>query len=299
MPQTVPKDEIIYLPEHWKLISQKHHHRINRLLGDYLDKREHQFNNPVLDFLFEYYSFRPSLLKRWSPGIDAVLTGRDARKYLKYEEYEENDRGITLDPSKFSRHRIDSILWILELLKKTQQHSPSLGCFGMHEWAMVYRTNNIRHNYLPLRLPPEEIAQIVESRSIICSHYDAFRFFSPKARPLNKLQPSRKNLKKLEQPGCIHANMDLYKWAYKMYPWISSDLIADAFELALDARVIDMKASPYDLKTFGYGPIRIETEEGRLEYKNEQRRIYKRSQPIRKKLIEYYERLLARLSIND
>jgi hypothetical protein len=135
--------------------------------------------------------------------------------------------------------------------------------------------------------------EFVESRPVLCSHYDAFRFFTKKARPLNRLQPTRKNLKKREQPGCIHANMDLYKWAYKLYPWISSDLIADAFELALDARIIDMKASPYDLTNYGYEPIKIETEKGRLVYINEQRKIFQRSMSLREELINVYRQLIS------
>ena len=52
--------------------------------------------------------------------------------------------------------------------------------------------------------------------------------------------------------------MDLYKWAYKFYPWTPSDLIADAFELAVEIREIDMRASPYDLGVYGFEPITIE-----------------------------------------
>ena len=95
-----------------------------------------------------------------------------------------------------------------------------------------------------------------------------------------------------EQPGCIHSNMDLYKWAYKLYPWISSEIILDAFELAIEARTIDMKASPYDLRDEGLEPIFIETEEGRRIYLREQESIYKKGIPVREKLIREYEQLL-------
>ena len=78
-----------------------------------------------------------------------------------------------------------------------------------------------------------------------------------------------------------------------MYPWIPSSLILEAFEIASEARYIDMKASPYDLSDAGLNPIRIETEEGRREYLAAQESIYKKAVPIRNKLIEAYEQLLS------
>ena len=115
-----------------------------------------------------------------------------------------------------------------------------------------------------------------------CSHYDAFRFFTPAARPLNLLQPGPDDRAAHEQPGCIHANLDLYKWATKFYPWIGSDLIADAFELARDARLLDMRAAPYDLSAFDAEPIRIETASGRRDYAAAQSAIATRAAPLRR-----------------
>ena len=37
-----------------------------------------------------------------------------------------------------------------------------------------------------------------------------------KVGPLNKLAPARELIPQLEQRGCLHANMDLYKWSYKL-----------------------------------------------------------------------------------
>ena len=90
---------------------------------------------------------------------------------------------------------------------------------------------------------------------------------------MNTMQPSFESRLDMEQGGCLHANMDLYKWAYKLWPWIGSDLVADAFEVAIAGRAMDMRASPYDLAALGFEPIRIETEEGRAEYRAEQKRI--------------------------
>jgi hypothetical protein len=109
---------------------------------------------------------------------------------------------------------------------------------------------------------------------------------------MNKFEPSREKFSDMEQAGCIHTNMDLYKWAFKLYPWIGSDLILNAFKLALEARTIDMKASPYDLLDFGYEPIKIETEAGRKVYKELQEAIFEKGQPIREELIENYRNFL-------
>ena len=160
---------------------------------------------------------------------------------------------------------------------------------------MVYRGQEIRHEQTTrLRLSQAEVDQLVESRPLSCTHFDAFRFFADEAQPLNILQPTLSGRPQQEQPACIHANMDLYKWAYKCMPWIGSELLADCFELALQARTIDMRASPYDLSSWpGHPPIRIETSAGRAEYEREQRRIAERAEPLRQRLVAAIERILA------
>jgi hypothetical protein len=66
-------------------------------------------------------------------------------------------------------------------------------------------------------------------------------------KPLNRLQPDAPPPPEFEQRGCLHANMDLYKWAFKLAPFTPAELIADCFALARDIREVDMRASPYDL----------------------------------------------------
>jgi hypothetical protein len=86
--------------------------------------------------------------------------------------------------------------------------------------------------------------------------------------------------------------MDLYKWAFKLAPWCPSALIADTFELARDIRELDMRASPYDLSSFGYTAVPIETPEGRAEYERSQRDFAERAQPLRQRLLQLCESLL-------
>ena len=148
-----------------------------------------------------------------------------------------------------------------------------------------------RHDW-PLRLGPEGTDAVVESHRIACSHFDAFRFFTPTARPLNTLQPGRDDRPTFEQPGCLHAGMDLYKHAFRLTPMVPSDLVADCFELARDIRVLDMRAAPYDLADLGFEPVRIETTEGKAAYVEAQRGFAERGAPLRARLVAECERLL-------
>jgi hypothetical protein len=187
------------------------------------------------------------------------------------------------------------VTWLRDLLQTMQTRPAFFGCFGLHEWAMVYRQtpDEIRHNAYPLRYPPEALARIVEAAPLTCSHFDAFRFFTSPARPLNKLSPSREAVPQFEQRGCLHANMDLYKWAFKLAPFAPSELIADCFALARDIREVDMRASPYDLRALGFAPIPIETLAGRTDYETHQRAFAARAEPLRARLLALCERLLA------
>lgn len=279
--------------EKWKAEKSAHEQRVDALLNDYLEARSRQEKNPVMDFLFEYYAFRPSNLRRWSPGIGVGLEYSQPEDLPEVSELLLTDGIASVDVSLFPKKRISSLKWMLKMLENTQQSRPSFGCFGMHEWAMVYRSEHPRHQQVPMRMEPDELAEFVESRPLLCTHFDAFRFFTDPAKPMNRFELSREKFLETEQPGCIHSNMDLYKWAFKMYPWIPSSLILDAFELAVEARYIDMQASPYDLRDQGLKPIKIETESGRKEYRQKQEMIYEKGSPIREKIIEQMRGLLS------
>lgn len=259
------------LPEPaWRARQAAHEARVDAWIQPHLERRRRGIKHPVLDFLFSYYSHRPAQLRRWQPGYGVTL-----------------ENGPVLDDEAFLAKRGESVAWIRGLLGATAGRAGHFGCFGMHEWAMVYRQTHeeLRHNAWPLRLSADETAALVEERGVRCSHFDAFRFFTGPARPLNLLQPTRERQAELEQPGCLHANMDVYKWAYKLGPLVASELVADAFELAYDIRSLDMRASPYDLAALGYPPIRIETPEGRAEYVAAQRGFAERARPLRERLI--------------
>ena len=87
--------------------------------------------------------------------------------------------------------------------------------------------------------------------------------------------------------------MDLYRFCYKIAPWIESELLADAFELTRFARELDMRASPYDLREMGFDPIRVETSDGRAQYVRLQQKISRRAQAVRQRVLAAYRQLLA------
>jgi hypothetical protein len=268
----------------WRARRAAHEARVDAWLAPHLARRRSGVRHPVEDFLFTYYSHRPARLRRWHPGAGAVLAGASVDEMGR--DYRATADGVTLDADAVRARRDETIRWVRELLERTASRAPQFGCFGMHEWAMVYRLrpDEIRHPW-PLRLSPAATARVVDDNAMRCSHFDAFRFFTPPARPLNRLTPTRATQHALEQPGCLHANMDLYKWAYKLSPLVPSELVADAFALARDIRALDMRASPYDLSELGYEPVRVETPEGRAEYAAVQRAFARRAAPLRAALI--------------
>jgi hypothetical protein len=224
-----------------------------------------------------------------------VLAGDGAREFLRWPAYRETTDGVKVDPGALPAARREFVGWLRVLLEGMRERPAFFGCFGLHEWAMVYRQtpDEMRHQTYPLRFPPDELARIVEGGAVCCSHFDAFRFFTASARPLNRLQPTRESAPRTEQRGCLHANMDLYKWAFKLAPFAPGGLTADCFELARDIREIDMRAGPYDLRMLGFAPIAIETAEGKAEYERHQRAFAARGEPLRERLIALCARLLA------
>jgi hypothetical protein len=297
---TVSEISSVVLTElEWRERRSLHETRVRAWTDPHQSRAARGEKHPVYDFLFSYYAFRPAWLRRWHPGPGVVLTGEGAREFLQWSGYRETESefasGIALDTTGLSAQRRRFVLWLRDLLVAMRDRPAFFGCFGLHEWAMVYRqtSDELRHNSYSLRFPGEELARIVERSAICCSHFDAFRFFTTPARSLNKLQPVREDAVRLEQRGCLHANMDLYKWASKLAPFTPSELVADCFELARDIREIDMRASPYDLRALGFPPIAIETPEGRAEYERHQRSFTARGEPLRERLIALCERLSA------
>jgi hypothetical protein len=291
--------------ETWRACATAHAARVDAFVQPHLQRRRERVKHPVHDFLFTYYSQRPAQLRRWHPGFGvalengfeyADLKGYVSRVLAGFETGAERFLQPASTVVTVSDEYVASQRPLLEslhrLLTATADRPAHFGCFGLHEWAMVHRADETRHDW-PLRLGREGTDQVVESHRIRCSHFDAYRFFTPSARPLNALSPAAHDRQEFEQPACLHAGMDLYKHAFRLTPMVGSDLVADCFELASDIRVLDMRAAPYDLADLGFEPVRIETPEGKQQYAAAQRAFADRGAPLRARLIAECERLLA------
>lgn len=277
-------DQQILEPPEWTAREQAHQERADALTRERRARAENGQSHPVDDFLFTYYPFRPGLLRRWHPGAGVVLQGAAGLDRASWKWYRAEGANVALDEAGFVAAKGRSIRFIVTLLSKTALRPANFGCFGLHEWAMVYRQEEHRH-VAPLRLGQADTDNVVEDNRITCSHFDAFRFFTPAALPLNSLQPTRENQPALEQPGCLHAGMDVYKWVIKLGPLIPGEVLLDAFELARDIRRLDMQASPYDLSHWGYVPVAVETPAGRAEYVRRQKEFSVRGTALRERVV--------------
>lgn len=270
--------------DEWATRAQSHRSRAQRFLDPHARRAAAGEPHPVWDFLFTYYSLRPRQVRRWHPGYGVALAGPEAaRDYRNSAGYLWTGVGVTVS-GDYLRSRLESVRFIARLLAATAGRPAQLNCFGLHEWALVYRSDGVRHRDVPLRLGAAGTDRVVESMPLRCSHFDAFRFFTPEAAPRNTVALTRHSQVDREQPGCVHANMDLYKWCYKLGPLVESGLLLDCLELAAAARELDMRASPYDLSGFGFAPIQVEEPSGRAEYARCQRELAQKAIPLRSAL---------------
>ena len=273
----------------WTRREQAHRERAEQFLQ--VHRGQQGQSHPVWGFLFTYYSLRPRQLRVWHPGFAVALEGDSAQRYLDRSGYGRGRHGVTVTREHLMA-RADTVRFIAELLGATASRPARLNCFGLHEWAMVYRAPAVRHGQVPLRLGTAGTDTIVESMPLRCSHFDAYRFFTEPAMVRNAEPLTRDAQVATEQPACIHANMDLYKWCYKLGPLVESELVMDCLELAADAREVDMRASPYDLRDYGFEPIAIETPAGRAEYVRSQQSVAERAAPLRRTLADRCDLLL-------
>ncbi|WP_307787048.1 3-methyladenine DNA glycosylase [Mycolicibacterium mengxianglii] len=282
----------------WTARADAHRERAEAFLAPHRRRAAAGESHPVWDFLFTYYSLRPRHLTRWYPGYGVVLAGTGARDYLGRTGYTRHTEGVTVGLD-YLRGRQHAVRFIADLLAATQDRPAVLNCFGLHEWAMVYRSSDIRHDGVPLRLGVAGTDAVVESMPLRCTHFDAFRFFTDAAAPRNAVALTRDTQIAHEQPGCVHATMDLYKWCAKLGPLVEAELLLDCLELAADARELDMRASPYDLTGYGLTPIRIEDATGRAEYVRCQRGLSLRAALLRSMLRDRCDLLLMADAADD
>jgi len=273
--------------DEWLEAQQSHMLHVDAWVQPRLARRAQHLKHPVDDFLFEYYSFSAAKLKTWHPGFGYRLVALQSDyETFDAQTYQFDGSHITLHVDWISDHsRI--IRDATNLLAATLNRMPKTGCFGLHEWAMVLNPDSVRHNDYSLRLSQNEISQTITEVGLRCTHFDAFRFFTESAKPLNPTQLTRSDQQTFEQPGCLHANMDLYKYAMLLAPLVGSTVVRNCFQLARDIRQVDMQVAPYDLRELGVNPIKVETSEGRAQFSELQRGFADRAQILREALLHH------------
>ncbi|NMM29678.1 MAG: 3-methyladenine DNA glycosylase [Cellulomonas sp.] len=317
----------------WLPLAEAHAARADALTAAHRARQAARERHPIDDFLYDYYGTKPSLLRRWHPGAGAALgrTPDGPAEHAAWRWYATDDNGtVGLDVQALGADRGDTVRYVRMLLTATADRPARTGCLGLHEWAMVYRQDDARRRHtLPLRLGRDGTDAVVEAHPLRCSHFDAFRFFTPDAVPRNRVQLTRAdqvgseqpgclhaNMDLLcrqtdspdqvsepepltrqtqvlyEQPGCLHANMDLTKWSMKLGPAVPGNLLLDCFELAGEIRLLDMQASPYDLSSLGERAVAIETREGKAEYVARQREFAERAAALRQRIVEVCDDVL-------
>jgi hypothetical protein len=278
----------------WIPLARAHATRADALTAGHRARRATGTKHAVEDFLYDYYGTRPNVLRRWHPGVGTALASSPdgPAPHASWRWYRADTSGVvSLDVEAYRRDRGDSVRYIRDLLTATASRPVFAGCFGLHEWAMVYRQAEHRHP-LPLRMGQRGTDRVVEEHPIRCTHFDAFRFFTPSAEALNRVRPTRATQIDLDQPGCLHAAMDVHKWSSKLGPAVPGTLALDCFALAAEIRLLDMQASPYDLSSYGQPPVRIETPAGKSEYVSRQREFAARAAALRSRLIQVCDQML-------
>ena len=164
----MPQAPVVLLSEQqWRGRRAAHERRVDAWTIGWRERRASGAKHPVDDFLFTYYPTRPAVLRRWHPGIGVALAGEDLADLG--DGYREAELAGTpawlLDPTRFAS-LVPAALRIAALLTATAHRDPQFGCFGLHEWAMVYRQrpDETRHEQWPLRLEPEQVRATVDGR---------------------------------------------------------------------------------------------------------------------------------------
>ena len=288
----------VVVPEElWRALERRHVAEVDRLTADHLDRRRRGEQHPVVDFLFTYYRTSVAAVRRWHPGPGVILEGAHHGERADWRHYRRATHrgrtGLTVDAGSVWGRCGRRVSRAREVVEATASRAGATGCFGLHEWAMLYGAgaDGVRHDRVPLRLSHERIDEVVETSRLRCTHFDAFRFFTDAAAPLNSEQLTPDRRTRHEQPACLHAGMDVYAHVAALEAGAPGELLLDALRAAFAAREVDMRSSPYDLGDWGLDPIPVETAAGRAEFVAFQRAWIARTQALRARFVEAADRV--------
>ncbi|MFN3601554.1 MAG: hypothetical protein ACK4UY_09225 [Dietzia sp.] len=283
----------VLVPERlWRELELRHTDAVDLLTADHLARRRRGEPHPVADFLFTYYRTSVATVRRWHPGPGMILENSHQTERAEWRHYERASlrgrSGLIVDPVSVLSRCGRRISRAREVVEATASRPGATRCFGLHEWAMLYGTgdHSVRHRQVPLRVSHARIDEVVDQSRLRCTHFDAFRFFTDAAVPLNQDVLTRDGQVRNDQPACLHAGMDLYSHVAAMEAGAPGELLVDTLVAAFHAREVDMRSSPYDLSAWGLDPIPVETPEGRATFVAHQRGWIRRSQGLRARYLD-------------
>ena len=124
-----------------------HEARVDAATAAHRARRRDHRKHPVEDFLFTYYAFKPAQLRRWHPGPGVALGAARLAPQRDWRFYVVTGDAVRVDADAFLAARGDTVRFVRDLLVRTAARPGRFGCFGLHEWAMVYRLDpsDVRH----------------------------------------------------------------------------------------------------------------------------------------------------------
>ena len=122
----------------WESRAEAHRARVAPQVTGVIERRARGEKHPVEDFLFHYYTLRPSHLLHWNAGVGHAVEGGEELLDQPFHAAR-TDGSVALDVEGFLAKRGRTVATAERLLRASAAATPRFGCFGMHEWAMVYR----------------------------------------------------------------------------------------------------------------------------------------------------------------
>ena len=221
------------------------------------------------------------MLRRWHPGAGVELEGAAEEPARAWRWYAPGPTpgSVVVDAAALECEKGDSLGMIERILHQTAQRpgaSAASACTN-GPWC----TGRSKHrNPVPLRLGQDATDAVVEGNELRCTHFDAFRFFTPEAVPRNRDRPLREAQPAMEQPGRLHAGMDVYKWAVKLGPSCPARCCSTRSSSPATSAFSTCRPPPTTWRR-GRRPGAHRDAEGKAEYVRRQRAFAERSNALR------------------
>jgi len=153
---SVSDSPILSQPQ-WQRLATDYRQEVCQWTVPFRRRRKQGRSHPVDDFLFVYYRYSSGQLEHWHPGANVPLecpSGIPAS--FSSSHYRTGEGYVVADPAQMEPKVKRRLEWTADLLQQTENRKGNFSCLGLHEWAMVYRGQEVRHEKTtPLRLPQE------------------------------------------------------------------------------------------------------------------------------------------------